>query len=111
MSSKGATTATGTSSSSSSPSSKVAIHWFRKGLRLHDNPAFLYACENAEQVFPVFIIDPHFAKPEKIGVLRYRFMLQTIRYGVGSSVVDEISYSLPLYFLLEKKEEEATHNK
>lgn len=29
-------------------------------------------------MFPLFILDPHFAKPEKIGALRYRFMLQTI---------------------------------
>eukprot|EP00624_Nannochloropsis_granulata_P004169 evm.model.NODE_30997_length_5230_cov_21.084322.2 len=57
----------------------VSIHWFRKGLRLHDNPAFLEACHGATHVFPVFILDPHFAKPEKIGVLRYRFMLQTIQ--------------------------------
>ena len=32
----------------------------------------------ATQVFPLFILDPHFAKPERIGALRYRFMLQTI---------------------------------
>lgn len=23
----------------------VTIHWFRKGLRLHDNPALLEACK------------------------------------------------------------------
>ncbi|KAI8474142.1 MAG: FAD binding domain of DNA photolyase-domain-containing protein [Monoraphidium minutum] len=39
---------------------KNAIVWFRKGLRLHDNPALLAACEGAAHVYPVFIIDPHF---------------------------------------------------
>ena len=28
-----------------------AIHWFRKGLRLHDNPALLEACK-AGHVYP-----------------------------------------------------------
>ncbi|CAM9759035.1 unnamed protein product, partial [Phaeothamnion confervicola] len=50
----------------------VSVHWFRKGLRLHDNPALLEACRGAEQVFPVFVIDPHFASPERVGVNRYR---------------------------------------
>lgn len=31
-----------------------------QGLRLHDNPALLAACEGAERVYPVFVIDPHF---------------------------------------------------
>lgn len=28
----------------------VAVHWFRKGLRLHDNPALVDACKGATQV-------------------------------------------------------------
>lgn len=31
-----------------------------QGLRLHDNPALLSACDGAEALFPVFVIDPHF---------------------------------------------------
>ncbi|EWM23893.1 6-4 photolyase [Nannochloropsis gaditana] len=73
-----------TSTAVSKPAAKgaartVSLHWFRKGLRLHDNPALLEACEGATHVYPVFILDPHFAKPDVIGVLRYRFMLQTIK--------------------------------
>ena len=56
-----------------------SIHWFRKGLRLHDNAALLRACEGAEAVFPLFIIDPRFANPAKVGVLRYHFLLQALR--------------------------------
>lgn len=41
---------------------KRAILWFRKGLRLHDNPALLSACEGADKLFPVFVIDPRFLK-------------------------------------------------
>ena len=32
------------------PSPLVAMHWFRKGLRLHDNAALLAAVEIAKQV-------------------------------------------------------------
>ena len=42
--------------------------WFRKGLRLHDNPALLEALKDAEAVFPVFVIDPWFTTPERVGV-------------------------------------------
>ena len=49
----------------------VSIHWFRKGLRVHDNPALL-ASLAAEHVAPVFCIDPTFANTEVVGVNRYR---------------------------------------
>jgi deoxyribodipyrimidine photolyase len=58
------------------------IHWFRKGLRLHDNPALLEACETAlrgpGRVYPLFIIDPAFCSPETIGVNRYSFLLESL---------------------------------
>ena len=28
------------------------------------------------KVYPVFVLDPHFAKPEFVGVLRYNFLLE-----------------------------------
>jgi cryptochrome len=55
-----------------------AIHWFRKGLRLHDNPALLDACRKSRRVYPVFIIDPWFAKPDIVGINRYSFLLQSL---------------------------------
>lgn len=57
---------------------KVAIHWFRKGLRLHDNPGLIHACKSTNKVYPVFCIDPHFAKPDIVGVNRYNFLLETL---------------------------------
>ncbi len=39
-----------------------SIYWFRKCLRLHDNPALIYALENSKTVYPVFILDPWFVK-------------------------------------------------
>lgn len=81
-----------------------SIHWFRKGLRIHDNPALIAACQgsrskilrensvnplelssnklnhnkNIQNVYPVFIIDPYFAKPHIVGVNRYSFLLQSL---------------------------------
>ncbi len=57
--------------------SRNSIHWFRKGLRIHDNPALLEACSGImndmkiQRVYPIFIIDPWFANPEVVGVNRY----------------------------------------
>jgi cryptochrome len=48
----------------------AAIHWFRKGLRLHDNPALAHACANSAAVFPVFVLDPAFADEARVGVNR-----------------------------------------
>ena len=56
----------------------AAIHWFRKGLRLHDNPALIEACRSSSRIFPVFCIDPYFAKPDIIGVNRYSFLLESL---------------------------------
>ena len=35
----------------------IAVHWYRHGLRLHDNPALLAALEGADSFYPVFIFD------------------------------------------------------
>ena len=59
-------------------SPSVAIHWFRKGLRLHDNPALLEACRASTKIYPVFCIDPYFAKPDIVGVNRYSFLLESL---------------------------------
>ena len=51
----------------------VAIHWFRKGLRLHDNPALAAAAASgAATVMPLFILDPRFADPARVGARRYQ---------------------------------------
>ena len=41
--------------------------WFRKGLRLDDNPALSAAVKTGLPVFPFFILDPFFlADPAKV---------------------------------------------
>jgi len=36
-----------------------AVHWFRNDLRLEDNTALLAACAHAEEVVPLFVLDPY----------------------------------------------------
>ena len=36
---------------------KTGIHWFRHGLRLHDNPALLACQDEVERFIPIFIFD------------------------------------------------------
>lgn len=40
------------------PPVKVAIVWFRRDLRLADNPAWIRACREADRVLPVHVHDP-----------------------------------------------------
>ncbi|KAL7564131.1 hypothetical protein ACA910_021106 [Epithemia clementina (nom. ined.)] len=61
----------------------VSVHWFRNGLRLHDNPALLAACRESKSVFPIYVIDPDapFAQTasRKAGVIRANFILESLR--------------------------------
>eukprot|EP00948_MAST-09A_sp_MAST-9A-sp1_P004178 g4178.t1 len=65
---------------SSSGAYKNSIHWFRKCLRLHDNPALVEAINQTSHcVYPVFVLDPHFAKPHIVGKNRYSFLLESLQ--------------------------------
>ena len=58
---------------------KTSIHWFRKGLRLHDNPALLAACDGVTKLYPVFILDPWFVEHARVGINRWRFLIETLK--------------------------------
>ena len=56
----------------------VAMHLFRKGLRLHDNPALMEGVlRRARRIYPVFILEPGLDKRD-IGINRYSHMLDTL---------------------------------
>ncbi|KAK9923226.1 hypothetical protein M0R45_031655 [Rubus argutus] len=64
-----------------------SLMWFRKGLRIHDNPALEHASKGSNFLYPVFVIDPHYMKPDptapspgsfKAGLNRIRFLLQSL---------------------------------
>ncbi|XP_073053376.1 (6-4)DNA photolyase [Primulina eburnea] len=64
-----------------------SLMWFRKGIRLHDNPALEYAARGSDFVYPVFVIDPHYMDPDPnafspgsklAGLNRIRFLLESL---------------------------------
>nr|CAD7196228.1 unnamed protein product [Timema douglasi] len=60
----------------------TTIHWFRKGLRIHDNPALLAAIEKIDGIHyelrPVFVLDPWIVKKLRVGPNRWRFLQQAL---------------------------------
>ncbi|XP_018586695.2 cryptochrome circadian regulator 5 [Scleropages formosus] len=52
-----------------------SVHWFRKGLRLHDNPALQAALRDCAELYPVFVLDPWFPKNARVGITRWRFLI------------------------------------
>ena len=64
----------------------TSIVWFRKGLRVHDNPALSDALIEAKnglkderkKVLPLFIMDPLFCNAQKVGANRMNFLLQSL---------------------------------
>ena len=61
----------------------VAIVWFRKSLRLDDNPALMQACSShpIRSVIPLYVFDPELfgESLEKLGSARVRFLLESLR--------------------------------
>ncbi|XVF24850.1 hypothetical protein REPUB_Repub13aG0163300 [Reevesia pubescens] len=72
---------------SNMPSGSASLMWFRKGLRIHDNPALDYASRGSTSVYPLFVIDPHYMEPDpnafspgstRAGINRIRFLLESL---------------------------------
>ncbi|KAH8052873.1 DNA photolyase [Aureococcus anophagefferens] len=57
---------------------KTTAVWFRKCLRLHDNAPLVEAAKRGGRLLPIFVLDPHFARPEFVGAPRYRFLLESL---------------------------------
>ena len=51
---------------------KHILHWFRKGLRLHDNPSLKEALKGAASFRCVYMLDPWFAGSSQAGVNKWR---------------------------------------
>lgn len=53
---------------------KHTVHWFRKGLRLHDNPSLREGLAGASTFRCVFVLDPWFAGSTNIGINKWRWV-------------------------------------
>jgi cryptochrome len=61
----------------------TSVVWFRKCLRLDDNPALTQACDDqsTDSILPIFILDPEIVGRnfEKFGTNRLIFLLESLR--------------------------------
>ncbi|XP_024937119.1 cryptochrome-1 isoform X2 [Cephus cinctus] len=57
---------------------KHTVHWFRKGLRLHDNPSLQEGLVGASTFRCIFVLDPWFAGSTNVGINKWRFLLQCL---------------------------------
>ena len=55
----------------------TSIVWFRRDLRLLDNPAIQRAARDGHQVLPVFVLDPALVRPS--GAVRLAFLYRSLR--------------------------------
>src|ERR1043166_3843286 len=57
---------------------KLAIHWFRRDLRIADNTALHHASKRSERVLPVFILEDALRTGPDVGAARLAFLLQSL---------------------------------
>lgn len=57
---------------------KTSVHWFRHGLRLHDNPALLESVKDCEKFYAIFIHDGETAGTEVSGYNRMQFLTESL---------------------------------
>ncbi len=55
-----------------------AIHWFRRDLRLADNTALFSASRDFDAVYPVFVLDDHYAEDPSVGPSRFVFLRESL---------------------------------
>jgi len=56
-----------------------SLHWFRKGLRLHDNQILREAIQGSKTFRAVFFLDKATVKGAKVSVNRWRFLLESLQ--------------------------------
>ena len=55
-----------------------SMHWFRKDLRLHDNPALLEAIKGSRTFYGVYFLHPDAAEKSHMAANRWNFLLQCL---------------------------------
>ena len=53
--------------------------WFRRDLRLHDQPALIAACEECTEVIPLFVFDEPLLQSQRFGAASVNFMLGCLK--------------------------------
>ncbi|PWN19799.1 Cryptochrome/photolyase FAD-binding domain-containing protein [Microstroma glucosiphilum] len=56
------------------------LYWFRTDLRLHDSPALAKALSlSPSALFPIFNWDPNYIYGHRVGINRFRFLLESLQ--------------------------------
>ena len=78
----------------------VAVLWFRKSLRLHDNEALTWACSSDEvdSILPIFIFEEEDLRGERrgLGFNRLSFISQSLR-DLDSRLNDNLGLRLRIF--------------
>lgn len=53
---------------------KHTVHWFRKGLRLHDNSSLREGIRTSKTFRCIFVLDPWFAGSSNVGINKWRYV-------------------------------------
>ena len=56
----------------------LSVWWIRRDLRLHDNPALHSALQSAQDVLPLFILDPALLESQYVGDKRLAFLFSNL---------------------------------
>ncbi|MBY0277119.1 DNA photolyase family protein [Candidatus Binatia bacterium] len=57
---------------------RIALHWFRRDLRVEDNTALFAASRRADLVVPLFVLDDHLLRAPDLGAPRVAFLLDSL---------------------------------
>jgi len=75
---------------------KIAVFWFRRDLRLHDNVALYHALTSGLPVLPIFIFDPEILENLPKKDARVSFIYKTLQ-DIKASLHEKHQRSLALY--------------
>jgi deoxyribodipyrimidine photo-lyase len=59
---------------------RIALHWFRRDLRLSDNSALAAAARAADLVLPLFVLDERLLAADDLGAPRVAFLLDSLHH-------------------------------
>lgn len=82
------------------------IVWFRQDLRLHDNPAFLAACETGHPILPVYILDDYNSGKWKMGEASRWWLhesLSQLNHSLNNALIFRAGSPLPILEQLAKE--------
>lgn len=67
----------------------IAVFWFRRDLRLHDNSGLIQALNSGYKVLPVFVFDDNITEKLEIDDRRISFIFKSVQF-IGESLYNAV---------------------